>query len=597
MKDSRYRGKSYIGSGGMASVYKAFDQTLERDVAIKEMAEQLRGNADVLDLFLREARKMASVRHINVVQVYDIIEGGEVPTIIMEFMGGGSLASRLGPGRLPEEEVLDVLQQVVAGLSAIHDAGLVHRDIKPENILEEKGVYKITDFGVAMSGDEDTLPFVTSKYAAPEVLVAPEQIGPRSDLYSLGIMAMELLLGPRRFAEVVRDAIEGQQQAQLPAIKDSTQAFWQQWVASSAELPPLNDVDSSVSPAMGTLLKDLTRRDQTARIRDSATLLGRLADLMRHDRQRVLAPTEYEPKIKRRVEAAKKGSTAPAVATKRKSPLWFKAVIGFGALLFVGIAALMLMPDPTVARFRLEVVTDPPGASLAVNGTQVEGGVTPVSLDASYGDVLVLRVDGIEPTQVVLSEGMEGLSTTDQGLRLHAVLPVPTGIATSAAAAAMLSEHLPRSWTLGATLKGAAADGTPRVAVGSPLVFSVTSERPGTLLMAHLGADDTLSLIYPSPGGASPKVTDSKSTSVGADIGLVANEPTGLEWLVFLVSAEPLSPPEIAGREVVEGKVTRYAFGPGESAGGEFIRWLVDSFEKADVASAIVPIEVVREAN
>ena len=85
----------------------------------------------------------------------------------MEYMSGGSLATRMGTDPLPTEVVLRITRQVAEGLQAIHDAGLVHRDVKPENILEEAGNYKITDFGVAMTGDEDALPFVTNKYAAP----------------------------------------------------------------------------------------------------------------------------------------------------------------------------------------------------------------------------------------------------------------------------------------------------------------------------------------------------------------------------------------------------------------------------------------------
>ena len=233
MNDSRYVEKNYVGSGGMASVYKAFDTTLRRHVAIKEMTEQFLENENVRNLFLSEARKMASVRHQNVVQVYDIIDNTENPTILMEYMSGGSLATRMGTDPLPTEVVLRIIRQVAEGLKAIHDVGLIHRDVKPENILEEAGNYKITDFGVAVTGDEDAVPFVTNKYAAPEVLIDPHQISAASDLYSLGIMAVEMILGPREFELMIREAIEQDDELQLPAIKDSAQAFWQRWVASS----------------------------------------------------------------------------------------------------------------------------------------------------------------------------------------------------------------------------------------------------------------------------------------------------------------------------------------------------------------------------
>jgi serine/threonine-protein kinase len=110
MNNARYENKTYIGSGGMASVYKAFDAVLEREVAIKEMAEQLRGNQEIRDLFLREAKKMASIKNQNVVQVYDVSDEGNVPTIIMEYMGGGNLAARMGVGSLAAEDVLKIVK-------------------------------------------------------------------------------------------------------------------------------------------------------------------------------------------------------------------------------------------------------------------------------------------------------------------------------------------------------------------------------------------------------------------------------------------------------------------------------------------------------
>ena len=103
MNKPRYENKTYVGSGGMASVYKAFDVTLQRDVAIKVMADQLRNNESVRDLFTSEARKMASINHQNVVHVYDVSDDDGVPTIYMEFMCGGNLASLMGSGPMAGE--------------------------------------------------------------------------------------------------------------------------------------------------------------------------------------------------------------------------------------------------------------------------------------------------------------------------------------------------------------------------------------------------------------------------------------------------------------------------------------------------------------
>jgi hypothetical protein len=136
----------------------------------------------------------------------------------------------------------------------------------------------------------------------------------------------------------------------------------------------------------------------------------------------------------------------------------------------------------------------------------------------------------------------------------------------------------------------------PQIAVGSPLKFSITSERGGFLLMAHLGADDSVTLIYPTPDGTPLNVMAAAPTPIGAELGLVANEPLGEEWFTFLVTPEPAVPPEIAGRQVIEGKATRYEFAAEGSPGRELVQWLLQTYEDAEAATAIVPIEVVREA-
>src|SRR5690606_13770097 len=321
----------------------------------------LRGFEDVRHLFLNEARKMASIRHPNVVQVYDVSEEGDVPTIILEYVSGGSIASRADSGALASEEVLRIVRQVALGLQAIHRTGLVHRDVKPENILEDNGVFKITDFGVAMSGDEDALPFVTSKYAAPEVLIEPDKIGPSSEIYSIGIMAIELLLGNSKYEAAVRETIEKDSKLKLPAIKDSVQAFWQQWVASTSELPPLDKLDNSVSPEVSAFLASMTRRDRTKRIADCEAVLGELDALIKLSGQRARAPTEYSPGMKRKLDQQKAERAGAADgSTRKKKPLWFKLSVGTGAILLAAVGALFLIP--TTPRFYLEVATTPPGA-------------------------------------------------------------------------------------------------------------------------------------------------------------------------------------------------------------------------------------------
>jgi len=580
----------------MASVYKAFDQALARMVAIKEMAEHLREFDEVRRLFLNEARKMASVRHQNVVQVYDVSEEGDVPTIIMEFMGGGSVATQMDSGAMAAEEVLGVVRQVTLGLQAIHEAGLVHRDVKPENILEDNGTYKITDFGVAMSGEEDALPFVTSKYAAPEVLIEPDKIGPSSDIYSLGIMAVELLLGHRQFEDAVREAIESDSKLQLPAIKDSAQAFWQQWVASTVELPPLTKLDDSVSPEVAEFLASMTRRDRNDRIQDCKSVLKELDALMKLGGQRAQAPTEYSPKMKRQLDESKAKSTSATGSGKRKKPLWFKATVGVVGVLLLAILALFLIPAGP-PRFYLDVATEPPGAIVTVNGELFADFPTPTWFNGTWGDVFVFSLEGNEPIEVELREDMPGLTQTEKGFRLEVGWAKPFEIKTSAEAADYLREKLPRAWNLGVTLDGAEAEAAMTahysVNIGNDLNFQVESESAGSIAVIHLGSNDMLTLIYPNPFGFAPKIEANGSAIVGPEIGLIAQEPAGKEWFVFVAAPEILLPPEIPGVQPVGNWASLYPIAGKGSPGEALIMWLIDALDTAASSAAIVEIDVV----
>lgn len=595
MITDRYSGKSYIGSGGMASVYKAFDEVLHRTVAIKELNKQLRGNVDVCAMFLSEARKMASVRHQNVVQVYDVSDEGNVPTIIMEYLEGGSIASRLGRGSLTVDEVIVIIRQVAQGLSAIHAAGLVHRDVKPENIIEHDGIYKIADFGVAMSGEEEALPFVTNKYAAPEVLLEPENISPVTDIYSLGIMAIEMLLGPQRFEDAVREAIEADARLQLPAIHDSAQAFWQQWVASSSELPPLNEVDPAISPEITKILGDMTRRERAARVPDCQTVLKRLEDVAVLSTQRAEAPTEYSAKSKRRFDRKKAEATGAGKTSARKSPLWFRATAWTAACLLVAVVVLIMLPSGG-SRFHLEVATTPPGASVTVNGQLLEDDPTPTWFNGAWGDTVRFELEGREPLEVIVSESMEGLTAIENGYHLELAWPQPDWIATSAEAADMLKQGLPGLWPLQVSLETPGSrlieDASYSVAVGTDLNFQVTSEQPAFLAVIHLGSNDVLTLIYPNPFGFAPQLDANAMRPVGKEIGLIAKEPIGTEWVVFIAAESLQLPPRIPGVENVGGWATVYPFGEEASSGGKLVSWLLDTFGDEDVSANIVQIEV-----
>jgi serine/threonine protein kinase/WD40 repeat protein len=191
-----------LGRGAFGTVFKAFDDRLERVVAIKVMSTELAATSPARKRFLREARASAAVRHENVVGIY-AVEEQPVPYLVMEYIPGGTLHDALqGNGPFEISEVVRLGRQIAAGLAAAHAQGLVHRDIKPGNLLLEEGVetrIKITDFGLARAVDDASMT-QSGVVAGTPMYMAPEQaqgqtIDTRADLFSLGSVLYALCTG------------------------------------------------------------------------------------------------------------------------------------------------------------------------------------------------------------------------------------------------------------------------------------------------------------------------------------------------------------------------------------------------------------------
>ncbi len=200
----RYRIVDRLGSGGMGVVYRAVDTTLGRDVALKFLPGGQEEDSDAVPRFLREARAVSKLDHPNICTVYEI---GETPEgglfIAMACYDGETLKNRLQRGPLPVAEALEITRQIALGLREAHAAEIVHRDIKPANIfLTEEGRVKVLDFGLAKVGGEPSLTRTGSSIGTPYYM-APEQIlgdvDARSDLWALGILLFEMLIGEPAF--------------------------------------------------------------------------------------------------------------------------------------------------------------------------------------------------------------------------------------------------------------------------------------------------------------------------------------------------------------------------------------------------------------
>jgi serine/threonine protein kinase len=211
----RYEVERPLGHGAMAVVDLARDTQLDRDVAVKRLAENLARDDGLRARFLREARLAARLAHPNVVRVYDVGEDGGRPFIAMEYVDGetlGELLARRGP--LPADEVAELGVQACRGLAAAHEGGLVHRDVKPQNLLlGHDGVLKLGDFGVAFGIEGTRLTTAgtvlgTAAYLAPEQ-ARGEEVTAAADVYALGAVLYELLTGrPPRRVETLADLAE-----------------------------------------------------------------------------------------------------------------------------------------------------------------------------------------------------------------------------------------------------------------------------------------------------------------------------------------------------------------------------------------------------
>lgn len=187
-----------IAAGGMGAVYEATQTALDRRVAIKVLPREFYADEEFRESFAREAKAMAKLNHPNLIGVYDFGEVDQLQYIVMEFVAGQALHYSIYQQQVDPKEAIRIVQEVCSGMQSAHEAGLLHRDIKPANILlDESATSKIGDFGLARAteGDESGTIFGTPGYVAPEVLNAPDQVGPATDVYAIGAMLYEMLSG------------------------------------------------------------------------------------------------------------------------------------------------------------------------------------------------------------------------------------------------------------------------------------------------------------------------------------------------------------------------------------------------------------------
>src|SRR5918912_1003272 len=270
----------------MSSVYRAFDPTLERWVAIKLMHSDISHDPDQLERFRREARAVAQMNHPHVVTVIDAGEDDGAPYIVFEYVEGETLKERIRRlGRLPVSEAVAYAIEIGRALECAHVNKLVHRDVKPQNVLiDQEGRAKVTDFGIARSLEAQGLTATgrvlgTTDYVSPEQALGYEVTG-QSDIYSLGIVLYEMLTG------------------EVPYKADTQVA-----VAMKHVRDPLPDAQRrrpEISASLAAVVEHATAKETQNRYQDVSEMV--------HDLEEVLA-----------IEAARTGQTTGEATTVLKS--------------------------------------------------------------------------------------------------------------------------------------------------------------------------------------------------------------------------------------------------------------------------------------
>ncbi|MET0418544.1 MAG: Stk1 family PASTA domain-containing Ser/Thr kinase [Actinoplanes sp.] len=313
--DSRYRITGRVARGGMATVYTATDERLERTVALKIIHPSQATNVHFVDRFTDEAKTIARLTHPNVVAVYDQGRHQGLPYLVMEYVQGRTLRDLLTQRRrLNPVEACAILEQMLAAIAAAHRAGLVHRDVKPENVLVAEApsggvanlvdaVVKVADFGLARaveasSVDESGQLMATVAYVAPE-LVTDGQADARTDVYSAGIVLYEMLTG------------------QVPF--DGDDPVHVAWQHVDNDVPAPSALVKGSPKVLDDLVARATRRDPGARPTDAGALLTEV-QTVRDD----LGAANVETALLRQVSgsrhaAADATTVVPAVSSR---PSW-----------------------------------------------------------------------------------------------------------------------------------------------------------------------------------------------------------------------------------------------------------------------------------
>ena len=437
--NNRYHLLNRVGEGGMAVVYRAYDQALDRVVAIKVLRRDYGDDAAFLARFQREARAAASLDHPNIVTVFDVGQDGDWHYIVMEYVEGRNLKDEIRDGApFRVGQALDIAIQVCAAVGYAHRAGLVHCDLKPQNVLvTADGRVKVTDFGIARAlspapqGEVEVV-WGTPQYLSPEQ-AAGEPPSSASDVYAIGVILYEMLTG------------------ELPFIAEDAQTLALKHLRE--EPPALSARNPRVPLHVEQIVRRALDKDPGKRYR-TADQLGRILIACRRQGEEATQPLRPVPG-----RAAHSGPVEGAVPERIRGPDWVARVLGAAA--FLAVMGLLPLWGLVYRRYTLPppVVTPTPMNTLAPTAT-LSVAVTPAP-----GEVIVPDLVGMEQEAARQTLARLGLGMSVVGEEYHSTIPALSIVSQLVPA----GQPIKRGETVGVIISQGPRLVTVPQAVGAPI--------------------------------------------------------------------------------------------------------------------------------
>lgn len=568
---SRYQIIRLIAAGGMATVYLAKDLRLDRPVALKIIHPHLAGDQDFREKFIQEAKISAKLSHSNLVNVYDQGQDGVHIYLAMEYVPGITLREALqNMGPLTASQALDLYEQLLSGLAAAHQAGILHRDLKPENVLlSDDGRIKLADFGLARKVADQTKVgdlVGTVAYLSPE-LVTKGTVDARSDVYAAGVMLFELITGKQPF--------QGEQAVHIAM----------QHANASVAAP------SSIKPGVPEVIDDIvlwaTERDPDERPKDAAELLA----AVRQAKKMIIAPANgTQPNQNKTTVIPVSGQTGNAQSTQvlnlsQSSPQDATQVLrvdGLGAevLTAADVAATQVLnremireTDPEVQRLRSDTSFKPAVAVLTAVSIVLLGlGVGWSFGSGPFAPFQVPSVAGLSETQA--RELLAGCDCQISAEKANST-SVPTGLVISsnpAAGAMIWGSPIELSISIGAKLVAApdliglnVAEATAEVLKSGFKLGKVSSwfnQAPIGTIYEYQGSDgskiaenSTIDLkislgSLPILSNIDEALATNALQAAGLKVAQVTNAPSDTVAVGKVINFVPLTDPIGAGGEV-----------------------------------------------